>query len=104
MDVSNKPPEDDTDKTIDTAERIQHAQRVKAQHEHDLMSHPGVVGVGIGYRQRDGELDEDEIVIVIRVQRKKHRDELTDDDLLPTDLDGVPTDVQEGGQPGPLAW
>lgn len=72
------------------------ARTVKARYENDLLSRRGVRSVGIGLRQKRGEYTK-EVCIVVTVQRKYRLDDLEDDDLLPTELDGVPVDVQEVG-------
>lgn len=78
-------------------QQIEHAREVKQRHEADLLARPGVVGVGIGLRQRGGELTS-EVCIVVMVQRKHPPEELNSEELLPRALDGVPVDVQEVGE------
>jgi hypothetical protein len=75
---------------------VDRAQAVKQKYEHELMSYPGVVGVGIGLRSQGGALGE-EICIVVMVREKRPASALSPDELLPTTLDGVPVDVQETG-------
>jgi hypothetical protein len=72
------------------------AREVKARHEADLMARPGVVGVGVGLRQRGGQITE-ELAIVVMVRRKRSPADLPAPDLLPADIEGVPVDVQEAG-------
>ncbi|MGD2146630.1 MAG: hypothetical protein PVH41_08055 [Anaerolineae bacterium] len=56
-----------------------------------------VVGVGIGYRTRGGVVT-DELCIVASVTRKMTPSGLRTQDSIPTQLDGVPVDVQEVGR------
>lgn len=82
-------------------DQMNHLRRVKRTHERDLMRKPNVVGVGIGFRERDGERTE-EPVIVVSVTRKMPSWLLDSDDLIPAELDGVPVDVQGIGEPRAL--
>ncbi len=77
--------------------QIARARAVKAKYEAELMAHPGVVGVGIGLRQRGGELT-NEVCIVVMVRRKIPRALLEESERLPHVLEGVPVDVQEVGE------
>ncbi|RMF35827.1 MAG: hypothetical protein D6759_04325 [Chloroflexi bacterium] len=75
---------------------LERIKAVKAAHEADLLRKANVVGVGIGFRQRGGE-QTDEICIVVSVRKKVPPNQLAPDDRIPTDLEGVPVDVQEVG-------
>ncbi len=61
------------------------------------MDRANVVGVGIGFRQRGGRRI-DEVVLVVMVEKKVAASALSQEDLLPAELDGVPVDVQEVGR------
>ena len=76
---------------------LSHARDVKARHESDLLARPGVVGVGVGLRQRGGQITE-QVAIVVMVRRKHPPTGLPPADLLPTEIEGVPIDVQEAGE------
>lgn len=78
-------------------EFLNRAKDVKARHEQELMRQPGVVGVGIGLRQRRGQYHHDEVCIVITVRRKLAPADINPVELLPAELEGVPVDVQEVG-------
>ena len=69
---------------------------VKTAHEKELMKKANVVGVGIGLRRKENRIS-DEIAIIVSVTRKVHWRTLDPDDIIPTELDGVPVDVQEIG-------
>jgi hypothetical protein len=77
-------------------DRAERAQTVKSKYERELLAYPGVVGVGVGLRSRGGKLEE-QVCIVVMVQKKRPASALPPGELLPTELDGVPVDVQETG-------
>jgi hypothetical protein len=62
-----------------------------------IMSKPNVVGVGTGYRQRRGELT-DELCVLALVERKVPRVALKGHELVPAEVDSVPTDVVQVGR------
>jgi hypothetical protein len=70
---------------------------VKEAFKEDLLAKPNVIGVGVGLREREGELT-DEIVLVVLVTKKLPRTEIEANDLIPTEIEGVPIDVQEVGE------
>jgi hypothetical protein len=70
---------------------------VKDLHEADLMSKANVVGVGIGLRQRAGQ-STGEPAIVVSVTHKVPSSLVHPDDVIPSELDGIPVDVQEIGR------
>jgi hypothetical protein len=78
-------------------EAIQLAMAVKARYESQLMKKANVIGVGIGYRERAGKLT-DEIALVVNVTRKLPRHQLTTDDAIPSEIEGVPVDIREIGE------
>lgn len=78
-------------------DELERLRVVKELHEADLMQKPNVVGVGIGLRRRDGELT-DEPVIVVSVTHKPPAALMAPEDVIPTELDGVPVDVQAVGK------
>lgn len=73
------------------------AEQVKARHEAELMAIPGVVGVGVGFRQRNG-MPTNEVAIVVMVKRKLSPDTIKVGEKLPAKLEGIPVDVQETGE------
>jgi hypothetical protein len=76
---------------------VQQAIAVKARHEARLMQKANVVGVGVGFRERGGKLT-DEVALVVNVIRKLPEDQLAPEDLIPTEIEGVPVDVHETGE------
>jgi hypothetical protein len=75
---------------------IERIQAVKSKYQQSLLQKKNVVGVGVGFREREGQRT-DERVLTVMVRQKEHPSELNDDDLIPPELDGVPVDVKEVG-------
>jgi len=75
---------------------IARAQSVKAKHERELMRKRNVVGVGVGFRERGGQIT-GEVCIVVSVREKLPPDKLIPQDVIPAELDGVPVDVKATG-------
>src|SRR5262249_32823966 len=71
-------------------------ERVDSARE-ELLRKAGVVGVGYGPKERDGHLLDGELVIVVYVVRKKDEDELDPEDVIPSMISDVPTDVVKIG-------
>jgi Trypsin len=74
---------------------------VQSAHEQELMDKANVVGVGIGNRYVDGR-DTGELCLSVLVTFKRPREALSEVDLVPRELDGVPVDVRESGYVQPL--
>lgn len=72
-------------------------KQVKEDYHHMLMSLSNVVGLGLGYAQRGGEVT-DQPALVVMVSHKVPTEHLSKRDLIPTELDGVPVDVQAVGE------
>ena len=75
---------------------ISQIQAVKAKYEGELLRKRNVVGLGIGFREKDGKLT-DQMVLTVMVRRKQPWFLLRPRDQIPTELDGVPVDVKEVG-------
>ncbi|MCY3916703.1 MAG: hypothetical protein OXG49_11880 [Chloroflexi bacterium] len=69
---------------------------IQEQHGACLMRFPNVVGAGIGYRQRNGQIT-DELCLVVMVNQKRKRSDLPAEAILPRELEGAPVDVVETG-------
>lgn len=76
---------------------IEEVKRVKEKHEQALMSKAGVVGCSIGYKEIDGKKT-DKLSIVCYVREKKTEEELKRKDIIPKEIEGIPTDVVESGE------
>lgn len=75
----------------------QHAREVKRRVQDELLSKANVVGVGIGIRKKDGK-PTGETVLVVMVTYKVPRAQLAPEDLIPSQIEGVPVDVQAVGE------
>jgi hypothetical protein len=75
----------------------QRALMVKQAHEQELLGKPNVVGVGVGLRQQGGMLT-DVIALIVMVRRKLGVSQIDPANLIPSEIDGVPVDVQEVGE------
>lgn len=83
-----------TDTDMDAA--LAQAQAVKQRHEAGLLKKKNVVGVGVGFKHRGGQMT-DVVAIVVNVQKKVPKSQLSKQDLIPEHLEGVPLDVIEVG-------
>ena len=61
------------------------------------MSKANVVGIGVGYRYQAGK-PTGTVALVVMVSRKVPRHALAPQDILPTEIEGIPVDVQEVGE------
>jgi hypothetical protein len=80
---------------------MEQLKQVKAQHQTHLLTLANVVGVGIGFKQIDGQFS-DQLALIVNVRQKLPPTELAPADIVPPEIDGIPTDVQETGQLTPL--
>lgn len=67
-------------------------------HEKQLLSYPGVIGVGAGPERREGRLT-GQPAIVVTVRRKKSREDLeaAGEAPLPEEIEGIAVDVEQEG-------
>ncbi len=79
-----------------TPEAIARAQAVKAKYERMLMQKQNVVGVGVGLQETAGR-PTDTVCIVVSVRQKLAPDQVAPQDMIPSQLDGVPVDVRATG-------
>ena len=68
----------------------------KEAHENELMALPNVVSVGVGMRSVGGEYT-NEIAIIVSVSEKYPSGELDAADVIPSEIEGIPVDVQHVG-------
>jgi hypothetical protein len=76
--------------------------RVVDRHKEFVLSKPNVVGVGTGFREIRGRKT-DEICVVALVRQKIPKAGLSAEDIIPTKLEGVSTDVVQVGELRALA-
>ena len=75
---------------------IDEIRQVKASHLHQLLGLANVVGVGIGFKETDARFT-DQLALVVNVSQKLPLSQLDPADVVPPQIEGVPTDVQETG-------
>lgn len=73
------------------------AQAVKRAYTSQLMAKANVVGVGVGFCMKGGERT-GQVGLVVMVDHKLPRAQLSPADLIPREIEGVPVDVQEVGK------
>ena len=67
---------------------------VKERVEDDLLKLPGVTGVDIRRKVTKGK-ETDRVAIVVSVSKKKPKGSLGKEEMIPAEIDGIPTDVVE---------
>ncbi len=67
---------------------------IKQRVEDELLARPGVTGVDIAHKVSKGQKT-DKVAIVVYVKKKKAKSALKAAELIPTEIDGVVTDVVE---------
>ncbi len=78
----------------DVQNEIEKAQSVRRAYQDILMSKANVVGVGIGLCHREGKRT-DQVGLIVMVRRKVPKTILASEDVIPSEIDGVPVDVKE---------
>ncbi|MDO8885994.1 hypothetical protein [Candidatus Oleimmundimicrobium sp.] len=76
-------------------------QRIKKQNEPRLMKHSHVVGIGIGKKKVKSEVLHQETYIRcinIYVTKKLPEEKLSKDEIIPKEIEGIPTRVIEVGE------
>ena len=76
--------------------------RLHREAQEVLGRYPGVVGVAYGEKRRGGE-PTGEVGFCVYVREKKPLDQLTPEETLPTEYQGIPVDVDPGPEMTPLA-
>lgn len=76
-----------------TMENISELKSVKKKYSAYLLSLPNVEGVGIGLKVSGGKKTQ-QTAIKVFVKEKISRDNLAASELIPEQLEGVPTDVE----------
>ncbi len=77
--------------------QLRRARTIFRQAVPHLLRRRNVVACGLGFKQVGGEWT-DELSLVVSVERKLPKEQLTSDDLIPAQVDGLPTDVQQTGR------
>ena len=75
-------------------DEMTHAEAVLAQVQEDWLQREGVTAVDLGYKWSEGEMT-GKLAIRVHLSHKKSLDELSEADIFPKEVDGVPVDVIE---------
>jgi hypothetical protein len=70
---------------------------IKDKYQAELLKKANVVGVGIGYRERDGQMT-DQVALTVMVKKKVPLSQLDAKDVIPPEIEGVMLDVKEVGE------
>jgi hypothetical protein len=73
-----------------------HIKDVHERYLATLLAIKGVVSVGIGRRRRGGNFV-DEFGLHVLVETKRPLDEIAEEELIPSEIEGVPVDIEECG-------
>lgn len=79
--------------TRDLEERQERLVQLRNRAYSRLKAYPGVVDVAIGFKRVGTELTSEPSIIVL-VEEKKSRSALGESELVPSEVEGIPTDVQ----------
>jgi hypothetical protein len=78
------------------AANIQDIRHILQEARMGLMDRPNVIATGIGYKTVNGRMT-DQLSIICSVDTKKPKVRLSAADLVPSSLNGIPTDVYPSG-------
>jgi hypothetical protein len=81
----------------DTQTAFEKVKAVKRAYENELMAKANVVGVGVGLSEKGGVRTRS-VALVVMVSQKVPRSQLAPEDIIPSQIEGVPVDVQEVGE------
>ena len=79
---------------MSTEPALKRARQILRANSDRLLAKPNVVAVGVGYR--DGSPSE--LVLVVMVKQKLPKSALAEDEIVPSDVDGLPVDVRMVGE------
>lgn len=75
---------------------------VKDKYQTELLRKANVVGIAVGYREKAGQMT-DQVALTVMVKKKLPLSQLDAKDVIPPEIEGVPTDVREVGEIRALA-
>lgn len=76
-------------------QELARATAVQQKYTDDLMTKANVVGVGVGLVKKGGG---EQVGLVVLVRKKLPALQVAPQDMVPSQLDGVPVEVQEVGE------
>ena len=80
-----------------TGKGIEEIRAIKDRHEAGLLKKKNVVGLGIGYKEVEGQ-ETGLLSLVVMVRKKESPSQLDATDMVPAEIEGVPVDVKEVGK------
>ena len=80
-----------------TGKGIEEIRAIKDRHEAGLLKKKNVVGLGIGYKEVEGQ-ETGLLSLVVMVRKKESPSQLDAPDMIPTEIEGAPVDVKEVGK------
>jgi hypothetical protein len=80
----------------DANEQVRRASEAQQKYTDALLRYPHVVGVAVGYVTK-AQQRTPEIGLIVMVDRKVPETQLSGEEVIPHELDGVRVDVQETG-------
>lgn len=69
---------------------------IQRRYEAELMNKPHVMGVAVGVKQTGGQMT-GELALVVMVDEKIPAAQLSEDEMIPAEIEGHPVDVQKTG-------
>ena len=78
------------------ATTLEDSRRVLRDTRRELLRKPNVVGVGVGYKTAGGKRT-GELALICSVEVKKTRQSLSSSEVIPADIQSIPTDVLPTG-------
>jgi hypothetical protein len=73
------------------------AKAVRDKYQAELLRKANVVGVAVGYREKDGQMT-DQVALTVMVKKKVPLSQLDAKDVVPPEIEGVIIDVKEVGE------
>ncbi len=73
---------------------LERARQISRAHSDTLLAKPNVVGVGIGYQKGS----QSELTLVVMVKQKLPLSALSEDEIVPREIDGLPVEVRMVGE------
>lgn len=78
------------------AENLSEVRNLLKEYHKELLDKPNVVAVGVGYKTSAGKKTED-LAIICSVETKKTKQAMTEKEIIPAQIQNIPTDVYPTG-------
>ena len=72
---------------------LERARQISRAHSEELLSKPNVIAVGVGFQ----EGSRSELALIVMVQQKLPKSALTEEEIVPHEIEGLPVEVREVG-------